>query len=157
MLPVLTCAWKVSATASVVASASGCTEKEPVFEVIVKLPLEVVKSPAFVTVQYKVVASSTFVVVTFINNVVPSSTSVALFCGTTEYVGSAVRLVSLIVIDDDVTTIVPPTLSVLICASNVSAPSVVVSAVGNTLNDPAFAVIVKLPDEVAKSPALVKV
>jgi hypothetical protein len=64
-------------------------------------------------------------------------------------------LVSLIVTDALVATIVPPVLSVRTATVNVSAPSVVESAVGVMLKVPEFAVTVKLPEDVAKSPALV--
>ena len=40
---------------------------------------------------------------------------------------------------------------------NVSAPSVEESAVGVTVNEPAFDVIVNEPDDVVKSPALVSI
>ena len=45
-------------------------------------------------------------------------------------------------------------LPVLIANVNVSAPSVVLSAVGVTVNDPASPVTRKLPDEEPKSPEL---
>ena len=41
---------------------------------IVKLPLDVLKSAALVTVQYSVVASATFAVVTLNTNALPSLT-----------------------------------------------------------------------------------
>ena len=72
-LPVLTLAVKVSAP-SVVASAVGVTLNEPALLVIVKLPVDVPKSPAFVTLQYNVVASATFAVVTLNTNALPSFT-----------------------------------------------------------------------------------
>ena len=84
VLPVLICAWNVSAP-SVVVSAVGVTKKEPAFEFTVKLPLEVPKSPAFVTVQYSVVPFATFVVVTLNVKLLPSFTLFA--AGDTLYVG----------------------------------------------------------------------
>ena len=86
-------------------------------------------------------------------NGLPSFT--VLVAGVTEYVVLGVVLVSLIVIVLDVATTVPLTLPVLILAVNVSAPSVEVSAVGVTVNDPILLVIVKLPVDVPKSPLLV--
>ena len=62
-LTVLTLAVNVSAP-SVVASASGVTLNDPALLVITKLPVFAAKSPAFVTLQYSVVASSTFAVLT---------------------------------------------------------------------------------------------
>ena len=116
--PVLICAANVSAP-SVVASSVGVTANDPVLLVIVKLPLDVAKSDALVTVQYNVVASATLVVVTLNVRATPSFT--LLVVGATEYVGGVV-LVSLIV-----------TFCVVLNASNdsvnVSAPSVVASAV----------------------------
>jgi hypothetical protein len=61
----------------------------------------------------------------------------------------------LIVTEALVATIVPLVLPVRTATVNVSAPSVVESAVGVTLKVPEFEVTVKLPDDVAKSPALV--
>ena len=72
------------------------------------------------------------------------------------YVG-ADTLVSLIVTAELVAMIGPLVLSVLIDAVNVSAPSVVVSAVGVTEKLPALLVKLKLPLLVPKSPALVTV
>ena len=73
VLPVLICAVNVSAP-SVVASAVGVTLNVPELLVIVKLPLDVLKSAALVTVQYSVVASATFAVVTLNTNALPSLT-----------------------------------------------------------------------------------
>jgi hypothetical protein len=53
-----------------------------------------------------------------------------------------------------VATIGPLTLPVRTKAVNVSAPSVVVSAVGVTENEPVFAVMVNDPELTAKSAAL---
>ena len=118
MPPVLICAVNVS-TPSVVASSVGVTANDPALLVILKLPLDVLKSDALVTVQYNVVASVTLVVVTLNVRATPSFTLLAV--GATEYVGG-VTLVSLIV-----------TLCVVLSASNdsinVSAPSVDASAV----------------------------
>jgi hypothetical protein len=56
-----------------------------------------------------------------------------------------------------VATIVPLVLTVLIDTVNVSAPSVDTSAVGVTVNDPAFDVTVNDPDTAEKSALLVVV
>ncbi len=68
-----------------------------------------------------------------------------------------VKLVSLIVTVLLVATMVPLTLPVLNDTVNVSAPSVVISAVGVTVNDPALEVIVNEPEvtEPEKSAAAV--
>jgi len=84
VLTVRTLAVNVSAP-SVVESAVGVTEKLPALLVIVKLPLLVPKSPAFVTVQYNVVPSVTLVVVTLKVSELPSLTLFA--AAETEYVG----------------------------------------------------------------------
>jgi hypothetical protein len=68
-----------------------------------------------------------------------------------------VRLVSFIVTEDEVATMVPLVLSVLTLAVNVSDPSVVVSAVGVTEKLPALFVIVNEPELVPKSPEFVTV
>jgi hypothetical protein len=59
----------------------------------------------------------------------------------------------LIVKFDVVANIVPEVEPDLIDTVNVSAPSVVLSAVGVTVNEPAFDVIVKEPEVAEKSPA----
>ena len=66
-------------------------------------------------------------------------------------------LVSLIVTLLLVATTLPLIESVLTYTKKVSAPSVVISAVGVTLNEPVLSVIVKLPLVVAKSPALLPI
>ena len=55
-------------------SAVGVTATEPALLVIAKLPVDVLKSDALVTVQYSVVASATLVVVILNVNALPSST-----------------------------------------------------------------------------------
>jgi hypothetical protein len=152
VLTVLTLAVNVSAP-SVVESAVGVTLKLPALLLIVKLPLLVAKSSGLLTVQYNVVPFVTLVVVTLKVSELPSLTLLA--AGETEYVGPVD--VSLIVTEPDVATIVPDVLPVLTLAVNVSAPSVVESAVGVTLKLPALLVIVKLPLLVVKSPAFVTV
>ena len=67
------------------------------------------------------------------------------------------RLVSLIITRTDVATTVPVILSVLTLAVKLSAPSLVASAVGVTVNDPEPFVIVKFPDESIKSSGFVTV
>jgi hypothetical protein len=62
-------------------------------------------------------------------------------------------LVSLIVKFDVVANMVPDVEPDLIDTVNVSAPSVVASADGVTVNEPAFEVIVNEPEDVEKSPA----
>ena len=62
---------------SVIESAVGVTVNDPALLLITKLPLAVPKSPVFVTVQYKVVASGTLAVATFIVSADPSSMFVA--------------------------------------------------------------------------------
>jgi hypothetical protein len=62
-------------------------------------------------------------------------------------------LVSLIVNVPEVDSIVPDVEPDLIDTVNVSAPSVVASADGVTVNEPAFEVIVNEPEDVEKSPA----
>src|SRR6056300_56030 len=156
MLPVLILTVNVSES-SVTKSFPGVTLKFPALLVITKLPLAILKSPEDETVQYNVVASSTLVVATFIVNALPSSTlSVA---GVAVYVGKiiGVVLVSLIVILLVVSKTVPLILSDLILTVNVSAPSVVLSAVGVTVKLPVLLVIVKLPLDVPKSDALLAV
>ena len=66
-------------------------------------------------------------------------------------------LVSLIVIALLVATTVPPVLPVLMLTVNVSAPSVVLSEVGVTVNEPALLLTTNEPLDVPKSPALVTV
>ena len=73
------------------------------------------------------------------------------------YVGAGVVLVSLIVTELLVASTVPLMLPERIEAVNVSLPSVVLSAVGVTENDPEFDVIVNDPELVPKSPELVTV
>ena len=73
------------------------------------------------------------------------------------YVGVAVRLVSLIVTEVLVASTVPPVLPERIEAVNVSAPSVVASAVGVTEKDPLLLMIVNDPELVPKSPGFVMV
>jgi hypothetical protein len=68
-----------------------------------------------------------------------------------------VILVSLIVKFVVVANIVPEVEPDLIDTVNVSAPSVEESAVGVTVNEPAFDVIVNEPEDVVKSPALVSI
>ena len=68
--------------------------------------------------------------------------------------GAGVVLVSLIVTELLVATTVPLVLPVRTDTVNVSAPSVVASAVGVTLNDPALPVIVNDPDDAAVNDAL---
>ena len=77
--------------------------------------------------------------------------------GDTLYVGAGVVLVSLIVTELLVASTVPLMLPERIEAVNVSLPSVVLSAVGVTENDPEFDVIVNDPELVPKSPKLVTV
>jgi hypothetical protein len=62
-------------------------------------------------------------------------------------------LVSLIVNVPEVDSIVPDVEPDLIDTVNVSAPSVVASADGVTVNEPALEVIVNEPEDVPKSPA----
>ena len=108
-----------------------------------------------VIVYATLVASATLVVVSV--NVVfsPSVIEAELAASAYDSPPPGVVLVSLIVTELDVATIVPLTLTVLTLAVNVSAPSVVASASGVTLNDPALLVITKLPVFAAKSPAFV--
>jgi hypothetical protein len=73
------------------------------------------------------------------------------------YVGGGVRLVSFIVIEVLVASIVPLVLPERIEAVNVSAPSVVMSAVGVTEKDPLLLVIANDPELVPKSPGFVMV
>jgi hypothetical protein len=68
-----------------------------------------------------------------------------------------VILVSLIVKFVVVANMVPEVEPDLIDTVNVSAPSVVESAVGVTVNEPAFDVMVNEPELVVKSPALVSI
>jgi len=86
VLIVLTLAVNVSRP-SVVASAVGVTEKDPEPFVIVKFPDESIKSPGFVTVQYKFVPFGTFVVATVKVRELPSFTFIA--AGVTVYVGGS--------------------------------------------------------------------
>ena len=143
---------------SVVESAVGVTVNDPVLLVIVKLPLAVPKSPELFTVQYNVVASVTLVVSTFIVKALPSSTLFAAGVALNVVTAPAgVVLVSLIVIASVVSTTMPLTLPVLSCIWNVSAPSVVESAEGVTVNEPVLLVIIKLPFDSLKSPLFVAV
>ena len=73
VLPVLTLAANVSAP-SVALSADGVTLNVPALLVIAKLPVYVLKSAALVILQYSVVASATFAVVTLNTNALPSLT-----------------------------------------------------------------------------------
>jgi hypothetical protein len=66
-------------------------------------------------------------------------------------------LVSLIVMFVVDANIVPDMEPDLIEAVNVSAPSVVESAVGVTVNEPTFEVIVNEPEVAEKSPAFVSI
>ena len=76
----------VSGVFSVVASALGVTEKEPVLPLIVTVPLLVAKSSALVnTTQYNVVPLATLVVVTLNVRGDPSLTELTV--GATIYVG----------------------------------------------------------------------
>jgi len=70
-------------------------------------------------------------------------------------VGGGVVLVSLIVTEPLVASIVPPVLPERIEAVNVSAPSVVKSAVGVTVKDPLLLVIANEPELTPKSPGFV--
>jgi hypothetical protein len=72
VLPVRILIVPVSAP-SVVESAVGVAVNEPAFELMLKLPDDVLKSPAGSTDQYNVVLSATFVVVTFMVPATPSS------------------------------------------------------------------------------------
>ena len=96
-----------------------------------------------------------FVPLTLNVKLLPSSTLDA--AGDTLYVGAGVVLVSLIVTELLVASTVPLMLPERIEAVNVSLPSVVLSAVGVTENDPEFDVIVNDPELVPKSPELVTV
>jgi len=97
---------------------------------------------------------ATFVVVTLNGIGLPSSTLVPYpACGYTLYVGGGVVLVSLIVIELLVARTVPLVLPERIETVNVSAPSVVKSAVGVTEKDPLLLVILNDPELVPKSPA----
>ena len=78
-------------------------------------------------------------------------------CGVSVYVGSGVRLVSLIVNGSLVTNTVPVVLTERTDTVNVCSPSVVVSSVGTTENDPVLLVIENDPLAVAKSSALVSI
>ena len=69
--------------------------------------------------------------------------------------GGKATLVSLIVKLDVVANMVPEVEPDLIDTVNVSAPSVVESAVGVTVNEPAFDVMVNEPELVEKSLGLV--
>ena len=73
--------------------------------------------------------------------------------GVTLYVGIGVVLVSLIVTEVLVASIVPLILPERIETVNVSGPSVVKSDVGTTLKDPLLLVIKNEPEINAKSPA----
>ena len=66
-------------------------------------------------------------------------------------------LVSLMVTELLVATTVPLVEPVLIATVNVSLPSVILSAVGVTVNDPALLLIVNEPDVVPKSPELLAI
>jgi hypothetical protein len=139
---------------SVVASALGLTLNDPVLLVIVNEPDVVAKSPALVAiVQYSVVLLATLVVLTL--NVPEAPSLILVGIVPKAYVAAGVREVSLIVTEALVATTVPLVEPVLMLTVNVSAPSVVVSAVGVTENDPVLLVIVNEPLDVAKSPALV--
>jgi hypothetical protein len=154
VLPVLMDTVNVSAP-SVVASAVGVTENKPALLLMVKDPLDVPKSPALLcTVQYSVVPSATALVLTLNVPLLPSLILVGIVPNA--YVG-APWLVSLMVIALLVATTAPPVLPVLILTVNVSAPSVVLSAVGVTVNEPALLLMVNDPLDVPKSPALVTV
>ena len=138
---------------SVVISAVGVTEKEPVLFVIVNEPLIVEKSLELVAiVQCRMVALATSVVVTLNVPALPSLIDVGITPNA--YVGGLV-LVSLMVTSELVATTSSVTLPILILTVNVSAPSVVKSAVGVTENEPVLFVIVNDPLIVEKSPALV--
>ena len=77
------------------ASAVGVTVNDPEPFVIVKFPDELIKSPGFVTVQYKVIPGGTFVAVTVKVRGIPSF--IVVIAGVTVNVHGCVRLVSLIV------------------------------------------------------------
>ena len=139
---------------SVVKSAVGVTEKDPVLFVIVNEPLVVPKSLEFVAiVQYNVVPLDTLVVVTLNVPELPSLIDVGITPNV--YVGSI--LVSLIVTGKLVATTSPVTLTFLILTVNVSLPSVVISAVGVTENEPVLFVIANDPLTVEKSPEFVAI
>ena len=73
-LPVLTLTVKISAPSDVESSV-GVTLNDPVLPEIVKLPIDVLKSPAFeLIVQYNVVKSGTLTVLTLNVNATPSLT-----------------------------------------------------------------------------------
>ena len=92
-LVVLIDAVNISAVTSVVASAVGITEKEPVLPLITTVPLLVTKSVVLDNDQYSCVASETLVVVTV--NVIdaPSLTEVTPCGAATAYVGLAAGVV----------------------------------------------------------------
>jgi hypothetical protein len=148
VLPVRTLAVKVSGP-SVVASDKGATTKDPLFELMVKLPLPAKKSSGLLTVQYNVVPSGTPWVETLKSAPLPSSTLADE--------GVIAYVVSLIVTAPLVALIVPLTLSVRMLAVKVSDPSVIPSSVGVTIKDPLFEFMVKLPLLTEKSSGLLTV
>jgi hypothetical protein len=156
--PVLILTVNVSAP-SVVASATGLMVNEPAFDVIVNDPLTALKSAfdvvALLRVQYSVVPFATLVVLTLKVPLAPSLILAGI--EPNAYVGVGVRLVSLTVTELLVATMPPETDPVLILTVNVSAPSVVASATGLILNEPAFDVIVNDPLTALKSASTVVV
>ena len=141
VLSVRTLTIKVSLP-SVVESAIAVTLKLPAPPLMVKLPLVGVTSLVLL-VQYSVVPPATLVVLTLKVTLLPSFTLLAP--GLTLYVGTGVWLVSSIVTLELVATTVPLVLTVRILTVNDSAPSVTLSAIAVTLNDPALLFTVKLP------------
>jgi hypothetical protein len=135
---------------SVVKSAVGVTEKDPTFEVMLNDPEAVPKSPAFESIVQKYVPLVIYVPLTLNNKLLPSFTLDA--AGITLYVVGFI-LVSLIITEVLVASIVPLTLPERIEAVNVSAPSVIKSAVGVTEKDPLLLAILNDPELNPKSPA----
>ena len=86
------------------------------------------------------------------SKLLPSSTLLA--AGVSVYVGSGVRLVSVIVIVPLVASTVPLVLPTRKATVNVSDPSVVASAVGVIENDPLLSSTLTVPLVVAQSPRL---
>jgi hypothetical protein len=132
---------------------------DPVFELIVNDPLTALKSALAVVLlviaQYRVVPLLTLVVLTLKVPLLPSSILDGIVPNA--YVGAGVVLVSLIVTELLVASIVPEIDPLLILTVNVCAPSVVPSAVAVTENDPLLLVIVNEPLTALKSASAVVV
>ena len=128
---------------SVVLSTVGVTVNDPALLLIVTVPEEVPKSPSFVTDQFKTVPFGMFDVPTLIVAADPSSTEEGPV--TVLIIGVAGVIDVSLIINVSVATIVPPCEPVLMVTVAVSAPSVVVSAVGVTEKLPALLLIATVP------------